>query len=159
MCADHTNQCKKTASIAIITYDILLARVTPQSLKEKQRHASLLAFLMTSLQCSHSPLAAGSFATLVGWADHPLDTANNLTFNGIHPGGLHETLLLAPLTMTYAAGSLTLAGDVLPGRLVDAEAVSIRPLSALSYMVEMGQLTFEYSVPASSQLHVQAMTL
>jgi len=158
-CASLAKQVAATASGAITRFDQLLARDTPQSLNDKQRRASLLAFLMTSLQCSHSPLAAGSFATLVGWADHPLDTANNLTFNGIHPGGLHETLLLAPLTMTYAAGSLTLAGDVLPGRLVDAEAVSIRPLSALSYMVEMGQLTFEYSVPASSQLHVQAMTL
>jgi uncharacterized membrane protein YhaH (DUF805 family) len=141
-------------------YDHLFTHSFPQSLSERQRHLSLLAFLLTALQCSNPPLeATGSSAILIGWADQPVDGVNAVTFNGIHPGGLHETVLLAPVDITYAAGPLTLPPDVLPGRLVDAEAQNVRLLSPNSYALTSGQVTFEYSVPTSEHLHVQTITV
>ncbi len=146
--------------IGILTeYDHLFTRSVPQPLSERQRHLSLLAFLLTALQCSGPPLeTTGSPATLIGWADQPLDGVNAVTFNGIHPGGLHETALLAPLDITYPTGSLILPPDLLPGRLVDIEAQGIGLLSPASYALVGGQVTFEYSVPTSEHLHVQKIT-
>lgn len=140
-------------------YDHLFSRGFPQSLSERQRHLNLLAFLLTALQCSDPPLAAtGSSATLIGWANQPLDGVHAVTFNGIHPGGLHETALLAPLDITYSVGPVTLPSDMLPGRLVDIEAQGIRLLSPASYALAGGQVTFEYSVPTSEHFHVQKIT-
>ncbi len=140
-------------------YDHLFSRSFTQSLSERQRHLNLLAFLLTALQCNNPPLeATGLSATLIGWANQPLDGVNAVTFNGIHPGGLHETALLTPLDITYPAGSVTLPSDMLPGRLVDIEAQGIRLLSPASYALAGGQVTFEYSMPTSEHLHIQKIT-
>jgi hypothetical protein len=141
-------------------YDRLFSNSVPLSLSERQRHLSLQAFLLTALECSNPPLGTtGLSATLIGWADQPLegDGVNAVTFNGIHPRGLHETMLIAHLDITYRAGSLTLPPDVLTGRLVDAEAVGIRRLSPGTYALAKGQVTFEYSVPTSERLRVQTI--
>jgi uncharacterized membrane protein YhaH (DUF805 family) len=140
-------------------YDRLFTSGVPQSFNARQRHLNLLAFFLTSSQCSNPPLeAAGSSATLIGWADQPLDGVNTVTMNGINPGGIHETLLLADLAITYPAGSLTLPPDVLPGRLVDAQALGARLLSPDAYAMSHGQITFEYSVPSAEHLSIQTMT-
>jgi len=158
-CTSLANQIAAGSGGLPVKYDLLFARGVQQSLNEGQRHASLMVFLMNSLRCGDTSLqASGSFVTLVGWAAHPVDGVNEVTFNGIHPGGLHETILVAPLSITYAAGSLTLPPDVLPGHLVDADAVSIRRLSTISYAVEAGQITFEYSVPDAAHLDAQEIT-
>ncbi len=159
-CTSLANQIAADSGGLPVKYDFLFARSVQQSLNERQRHVSLLVFLMNSLRCGDTSLrATGSFATLVGWAAQPLDGVNDVTFNGIHPGGLHETMLVAGLSITYAAGSLILPPDVLPGYLVDADAVSIRHLSTISYAVESGQMTFEYSVPDPAHLDARAITL
>ena len=160
-CGSLVNQVTMSSGGLPTGYDRLFYHDITRPLSEGQRHVGFLAFLLSSLQCSLSPVgAAGSPATLLGWADQPLDAVSTLTFNGIHPGGLHETLLLASLDIpTSAAASPILPSDVLPGRLVDAEAVSIRRLSAVSYALMKGQMTFEYSVPASAQGHIQRVTL
>jgi hypothetical protein len=47
---------------------------------------------------------------------------------------------------------------VLPGRLVDAEALGARLLPPDSYALSRGQITFEYSVPSSEHLRIQTIT-
>ncbi len=144
----------------ITEYDHLFVRSVVQSLSERQRHLSLLAFMLTASQCSNSPLeAAGSSATLIGWADQPLAGENAVTINGIHPGGLHETAVVAALDISYAAGSLILPADVIPGRLVDADGLGARLLSPGSYAISHGQITFEYSLPSLEHFRIQTMTL
>jgi len=141
-------------------YNRLFYHDIDRSLSERQRHVSFLVFLLNSLQCNLAPLgAAASSATLIGWADQPLDTVRSLTLNGIHPGGVHETLLLSPLDIIYGPASVNLPADVSPGQLVDADAVFIRRLSAVSFALMKGQMTFEYSVPVLGQGHIQLMTL
>jgi hypothetical protein len=158
VCKSLVHQVSASGSGTPVQYSNLLTRNVQQPLGERQRHVSFLAFLLTSLQCSSTPwVPASASATLIGWADQPLDAVNHITFNGISAGGLHETLLLAPLDITYAAGSLTLPQDMLPGQLVDAEALNIRHLSAVTYALAKGQATFEYNLPM--RVHAQGMTL
>jgi hypothetical protein len=58
---------------------------------------------------SNDPLlVAGAPATFIGWAEQSLDTSGDMTINGFKPGGLHETLVQAPLTLQIS-GSQTFA--------------------------------------------------
>jgi hypothetical protein len=140
-------------------YDHLFTHTVSQSVSERQRHLNLLAFMLTASQCNNPPLGtAGSTVTLIGWADQPLDGVNTVTINGLDPGGIHETMLLADLAFGYSAGSLTLPPDVLPGRLVDAEGLAVRLLSPDSYVLSHSQVTFEYSVPAPARFQIKSMT-
>jgi uncharacterized membrane protein YhaH (DUF805 family) len=158
-CGSLVKQVVQSDAGILTGYDHLFVRSVDQSLSERQRHLSLLAFMLTASQCSNSPLeSAGSSATLIGWADQPLAGENVVTVNGIHPGGLHETAVVAALDITYAAGSLSLPTDVLPGQLVDVAALEARLLSPGSYALSHGQITFEYNAPSSQHFHVQTIT-
>lgn len=53
---------------------------------------------------SNDPLLlAGAPATFIGWAEQSLDTSSDMTINDFKPGGLHETLVQAPLTLQIAS--------------------------------------------------------
>ncbi|HZU01103.1 MAG TPA: hypothetical protein VFA10_15655, partial [Ktedonobacteraceae bacterium] len=53
---------------------------------------------------SNDPLLlAGAPATFIGWAEQSLDTNSDITINGFKPGGLHETLVQAPLTLQLSS--------------------------------------------------------
>jgi hypothetical protein len=140
-------------------YDHLFVHTVMQSMSERQRHLSLLAFMLTASQCNNAPKeAAAASATLIGWADQPLAGENAVTVNGILAGGLHETAVVAALDIHYTAGSLKLPSDVIPGRLVDTKALGARLLSSDSYAFSQGQMTFEYSLPSLEHFHIQSMT-
>jgi hypothetical protein len=127
---------------------------------ERQRHADLLTFMFASLRCSHPPLVAtGPSATLIGWMDQTQGVAHDLLINGLHPSGQHETLLLSHLDVSYATGVLVLSPDMLPGSFVDVQAVSMRRVSPMSYALAKGHATFEYTLPASSHLSAQTISL
>ncbi|HWZ19369.1 MAG TPA: hypothetical protein VNW73_11270 [Ktedonobacteraceae bacterium] len=144
----------------ITQYDHLFVHPVGQSLSAMQRHLSLLAFMLSAAQCNDSSFESeGSSATLIGWADQPLAGENAVTVDDIHPGGLHETAVVAALNLSYATGSLTLPVDVIPGRLVDTEALGAHLLSTDSYAFAHGQMTFEYSLPSLEHFRIQAMTL
>jgi hypothetical protein len=143
----------------LTSYDHLFTHSVSQSVSESQRHLNLLVFMLTASQCSNPLLGAtSSSATLIGWADQPLDGADSVTINGVDPGGIHETMLLTDLAYSYSAGSLTLPPDVLPGQLVDAEGLGVRLLSPDSYAMSRGQMTFEFSMPAPAHFQIQSMT-
>jgi hypothetical protein len=160
-CASLVRQVTASSSGLLTGYDHLFARSVPPSMSERQRHLSLLVFLLTALQCDSAPLAStNSPAMLLGWADQPLDAVNSLTFNGVHPQGLHETLVLAPLNISYTSGPITIPPDLLPGRLVAAgQAGTIRRLSPLTYGLAGGEAVFEYSVAAAPRLQAQTLSL
>jgi hypothetical protein len=153
-CGSLVNQLTASSGGLPAGYNQLFYHDIDRPLSDKQRHVSFLAYLLNAMQCNLSP---NSPATLIGWADQPLDTVSTLTLNGVHPDGLHETLLVAPLDLTFGAASLALPADGLSGQLVDAEAASIRRLSTISYVLMKGQMTFEYTVPTLG--HIQRLTL
>ncbi len=146
-CGSLVKQVVNSEAGIITEYDHLFVRSVGQSLSAKQRHLSLLAYMLTA-QCNNSSFETeGSSATLIGWADQPLAGENAVTVNDIHPGGLHETAVVAALDFSYATGSLTLPADVIPGRLVNTEALGAHLLLSGSYAFAHGQITFEYSLP------------
>jgi len=143
----------------ITQYDHLFARSVVQSVSERQRHLSLLAFMLTA-QCNNASFSApGSPATLIGWADQPLAGENAVTVNNIQAGGLHETAVVAALTISYAPGPLALPADVITGQLVDTEALGIHLLTSGAYAFAHGQATFELSLPSLKHFLAQSMTL
>ncbi len=158
-CTSLVNQVVKGETGIITHYDHLFVRSVVQSASEKQRHLSLLAFMLAA-QCNNASLEAdGSPATLIGWADQPLAGENAVTVNDIHPGGLHETAVVATLTMGYAPGSLSLPADVITGQLVDTEALGVHLLTSGAYAFAHGQITFELGLPSLKHFLVQTMTL
>jgi hypothetical protein len=159
-CGSLVNQVVNGESGIITQYDHLFVRSAGQPLSPMQRHLSLLAFILTAAQCNNSSFETdGSLATLIGWTDQPLVGENAVTVNDIQPGGLHETAVIAALNMNYTTGSMTLPADVIPGRLVDTEALGAHLLSSDSYAFAHGQITFEYSLPSLEHFHIQTMTL
>src|SRR5207248_8031207 len=101
----------------------------------------------------------GTAPTVIGWAHQPLEGENAVNVNDIHPGGLHETVVVATLSMSFATGSLTLPADVIMGRLVNAEALGGYLPSSGSYAISHGQITFEFSLPSLDHFRVQSITL
>ncbi len=143
----------------ITQYDHLFVHSVGQSLSERQRHLSLLGFML-SADCNNSSFETeGSPTTLIGWADQPLGGENDVTVNDIHPSGLHETAVVVNLNISYATGPLTLPVDVITGRLVDTEALGAHLLSSGSYAFARGQITFEYSLPSLEHFRIQTMVL
>jgi hypothetical protein len=158
-CATLVNQAVNGQKGIITQYDHLFARSVVQSVSEMQRHLSLLAFMLTA-QCNNASFSApGSPATLIGWADQPLAGENAVTVNNIHAGGLHETAVVAALTISYAPGPLTLPADVITGQLVDSEALGIHFLTSGAYAFAHGQSTFELRLPSLKHFFAQSMTL
>ena len=158
-CGSLVKQVVNSEAGIITEYDHLFVRSVGQSLSAKQRHLSLLAYMLTA-QCNNSSFGTeGSSATLIGWADQPLAGENAVTVNDIHPGGLHETAVVAALDFSYASGSLTLPADVIAGRLVNTEALGAHLLLSGSYAFAHGQITFEYSLPSLEHFSIQTMTL
>jgi hypothetical protein len=143
----------------ITQYDHLFVRSAGQTLSSRQRHLSLLAFMLNT-QCDKSTFETeGASATLIGWADQPLAGENNVTVNDIHPGGLHETAVFVALNISFSTGSLTLPADVISGRLVNTKALGAHLFSPDSYAFAHGQMTFEYSLPSLEHFRIRTMTL
>ena len=158
-CASLVNQVAHGETGIITQYDHLFVQSIVQSASEKQRHLSLLAFMLAA-QCNNASLAAaGSPATLIGWADQPLAGENAVTINDIHTGGLHETAVVAALHIDYAPGPLTLPADVMTSQLVDTQALGTHLLTSGAYAFAHGQITFELSLPPLKHFLVQSMIL
>ncbi len=159
-CGSLVKQVVNGEANIITQYDRLFVHSAGQSLSAKQRHLSLLAFMLTAAQCNYPSFETeGSSATLIGWANQPLAGESAVTINDIHPGGLHETAVVAALNLSYAIGSLVLPADVISRRLVDAEAFGAHLLSSDSYAFAHGQITFEYSLPSLKHFRIQTLTL
>ncbi len=158
-CATLVNQVVKGQTGIITQYDHLFTRSVVQSASERQRHLSLLAFMLAG-QCTNASFSVpGSPATLIGWADQPLAGENAVTVNTTHAGGLHETAVVAALAIGYAPGPLTIPADVITGQLVDTQALGIHLLTSGAYAFAHGHITFELSLPSLKHFLVQSMTL
>jgi RNase P/RNase MRP subunit p29 len=95
---------------------------------------------------------------LIGWADNPQDLTNNVTINDIHPAGLHETLIQAPLSINLM-GSLNLPPNFIAGQLIDVTSNNVQIRYPGVYSITSGSMTFEYVVPESSNVQVNGLTI
>ena len=103
-------------------------------------------------------LVSGSPATLIGWAENPRDLNDSVTINDINPGGLHETLIQAPLSVTFA-GSLNLPPNFIHGQLIDASGNNLQIRFPGVYTISTGSMTFEYVIPDAQNLKVSGLSI
>jgi Cu/Ag efflux protein CusF len=86
---------------------------------------------------------------------------DGVTVNGITPGGMHETLIQAPLNVTFQETQQTLTpATFIPGQLVDVQAAKVDLEASGFYTLSNGSMTFEFTVPASTNAQASSnMTL
>lgn len=103
-------------------------------------------------------LLANAPATLIGWANQPVDTAQNVTINGATPSGLQETLLQTPLNL-HLSGALHLPPAFIPGQIVDIQGTNVQNQYGGYYTITTGSITFEFTVPDSNGLHINSLVI
>jgi hypothetical protein len=97
-------------------------------------------------------------ATLIGWADAPLDAINDTTINGFSPFGFHDNLVQMPLSIDFA-GTLNVPSHVISGYVVDEENSDAEDTVADTYTLSTGSVTFEFALPNMKQAKISSFTL
>ncbi len=107
---------------------------------------------------SDSLLVPGSPITLIGWAENPLDSTDNVTINDTSPTGLHETLVEAPLDVDLS-GALNLPPSFIPSHLIDVQGSNVQVQFPGFYTMSTGSMTFEFAVPNIANLRISGLTI
>jgi hypothetical protein len=142
----------------------ILPGINPVSISSSFSYSNPVSILATpswqyTATTNNDPLLVpGSPATLIGWAENPLDPNDSVTINDIHPEGLHETLIQAPLSVNLA-GSLDLPPNFIAGRLINVDGNNVQLLFPDIYTISTGSMTFEYVVPNAGNLQVNGLTI
>ncbi|HLI06463.1 MAG TPA: hypothetical protein VKV40_07840 [Ktedonobacteraceae bacterium] len=99
-------------------------------------------------------------ATLIGWANTQASGNNPVTINGSAVSGLAETLIQTPIDLSFS-GPLNLPTNYLLGQPVDVQSKgnNVQLEAPGVYVLTTGSMTFEFSLPAASRLHVDNMTI
>jgi hypothetical protein len=103
-------------------------------------------------------LVVGAPATLIGWADQPVDPTNDVTINGASPGGTHDNLIQMPLNIDFS-GSLNLPPGIISGQVIDAQGDQVQTTSPDVYTINTGSITFEFTLPNAGNLQTNNMTI
>jgi uncharacterized membrane protein len=103
-------------------------------------------------------LLDGSAATLVGWADLPLDAVDTITINGNTPSGFHENLVQMPLNINVAA-SASLPPDFIAGQPVDEQGFDTEMILPDIYTMSTGSISFEFGLSASAATASKGFTI
>ncbi len=103
-------------------------------------------------------LIASSPATLIGWAVRPTDIPTDVTINGSNPPGFQETLVQAGLNVHYS-GTVNLPADFLTGHLIDVQGKNVQIQPDGAYIMTTDSMTFEFTVPESTELPVNNVTI
>lgn len=100
-------------------------------------------------------------ATVIGWASAPTNGNNPVTINGFSSAGLAETLVQAPIDLSFS-GSLNLPTNYLTGQPIDVQSKgnNVQLQSPGVYVLSStGSMTFEFALPAASRLNISSMTV
>jgi hypothetical protein len=93
-------------------------------------------------------LATGTPATLIGWANAPLDGQDHVSINGSSPQGFHDNFIELPLNIAFATPA-RIPPDYLTGQLIDAQGSDVQAVLPSVYSTTTGNLTFEFAPPAT----------
>lgn len=112
-----------------------------------------------SMQSTKDPLLLpGTTATLIGWADQPLDGMDSLTINGQRQQGTHDNMLQAPLNL-----SLQTPEDAQPGllksHLIEASGNNIKTVLSDIYTLTSGSLSFEFTLPTIANAQIKGIAI
>ena len=103
-------------------------------------------------------LVAGAPATLIGWANQPVDATNDITINGTSPGGTHDNLVQTPLNVDFSASS-SLPPGLIYGQVINAQGHQVQTTSPGVYTLNMGFITFEFAIPYANTVQINNMTI
>src|SRR5207247_7175183 len=103
-------------------------------------------------------LVTGAQATLVGWSDNRVDTSSHVTVNGASPGGTYEDLVQVPLNVDLSASS-SLPPGLINGQVINAQGNEVQTTSPGVYTINMGSITFEFSLPGAVNSQVNNLTI
>ena len=103
-------------------------------------------------------LVVGAPATLIGWADQPVDATNAITINSVSPGGTHDNLIQVPLNIDFS-GSLNLPPGLISGQVINAQGSGVQIMAPNIYTMNMGIITFEFTLPDTGTLQASNMTI
>lgn len=99
-------------------------------------------------------------ATLIGFADNTPASNTPITINGNNLSGIQETFVKAPLDMTFS-GFINLSPAFAPGQLIDTQGLGteIQTVYDGVYLLGDAGMTFEYGLPAISNLQNSSLTV
>ncbi|GAC1361059.1 MAG: hypothetical protein NVSMB44_13990 [Ktedonobacteraceae bacterium] len=103
-------------------------------------------------------LLQNTSATLIGWSDQTLDGSNEITINGGHPGGYHDTLLQMPVSVSLAA-PFKLPARVISGRVVSTQESDALLIGPNLYTMSKGSVGFEFDFPNRVVPYVQMLSI
>jgi hypothetical protein len=103
-------------------------------------------------------LLNGASATLIGWADTPLDAINDVTVDGLAPYGFHDNLVQAALAIDFS-GSSNVPLDTVTGYLVDEQDSDAEDTVPNTYSLSTGSVTFEFTLPNLKRAQINSLTL
>ena len=103
------------------------------------------------MNTSYDPLLLpGAPATLIGWADQPIDGTDTITINGAHPGGQHEDFVQMPIPLAVNSMADTPAGSLM-GNAVDPQNSQAQFLLPGIYSLSSANMLFEFTLPAATK--------
>jgi hypothetical protein len=103
-------------------------------------------------------LVAGAQATLIGWSDNQVDTINHVTVNGASSGGTFEDFVQEPLNVDLSPSSSFPPG-IINGQVINAQGNEAQTTSPGVYTIDMGSITFEFTLPSAVNLQVNNLTI
>ncbi len=108
---------------------------------------------------AHDPLLiTGATATLIGWTDKQVDSTNDITVNGASPGGTHEDFVQVPLNINLSTSSSFPPG-LITGQVINAQGNGVQTTSPGVYTINMGSITFEFTLPGAENSQVNKLTI
>ena len=107
------------------------------------------------LDGSDSLLVSGAPATLIGWADQPVDAINGVTINGASAGGTHDEFIQVPLNIDFSGA---IPAGFIPGQVIDAQGNEVQIISPDLYSMKTGSMTFEFMLPDNLQSDTMTIT-
>jgi hypothetical protein len=93
-------------------------------------------------------LIPGAPLTLIGWTDRQITGQNDITLNGIHPNGFHESFLQMPI-MLDTSDTNSMPANFTAGHVIDIQSYDAHLVLPGVYSMATGSLTFEFDVPIS----------
>ena len=103
-------------------------------------------------------LVAGAPATLIGWADQQLSGMDNMTINGSHPSGRHESFVRMPLNITPSSAA-DIPTDFIIGQPIDFQDAGAELIQPGVYHLSASSLLFEFSLPDIAKAQTGSLTI
>jgi hypothetical protein len=103
-------------------------------------------------------LLNGAQATLIGWADAPLDGANAVMINHKRPNGFHDNLVEAPLALDFQQNA-SVPPNIVQGRVVDEQNSDVELTAPGTYSLTIGTVSFEFALPLAQGAAMSTMTV